>query len=252
MRSRASVLLLLVLLVLCAGCAAAATELPPVRTTYIGATPAFADLAYEWLDGFSAHDPEHELTLRVLPLEAGLESARAGDIAFLIAGIEPPAGWFAAPLERTALLIVTGSGSSSRNLTLRQLREIYTGQVTDWEQLGGDALEIQPMLYPEGDELQASFESLVMEGNRLTANARLLPDPASMAEEVSSTPGAIGFLPGYALPSGLRALAIGGDRPSSAGIINGSYPLALTVVALAPAEPGDLARAWLGWIQAGQ
>jgi phosphate transport system substrate-binding protein len=243
------VLLVGLLLVLCAACAPPATEPPPIRTTYVGVTPACAGLAYEWLAGFSEQDPLHELTLRVLPLKAGLQAARTGEINFLIAAENPPEGWFATPLKLTNLAIIASSGSGLSQLTLRQLREIYTGQITDWSQLGGHQGGIQPMLYPEGDELQGHFEALVMNQNRLTSNARLLPDPVSMAQEVSSSTGAIGFLPAYALPSGMHALSIDGVSPSAANVANGRYPFSITVVALAPAEPDGVARSWLGWIQ---
>ena len=243
------VLLVGLLLGLCGACASPPTELPPIRTTYVGVTPACAELAYEWLAGFAGQDPLRELTLHVLPLEAGLQAAEKGEIGFMIAADNPPEGWFATPLEHTYLAIISSSGTGLDRLTLLQLRQIYSGQLTDWSQLGGHRETIQPMLYPDGDELQRQFEALVMHQNRLSSNARLLPDPTSMLEEVSSSTGAIGFLPGYILPIGTRALTIDGVSPSIANVANGRYPFSITVAAFSPAEPGGLARSWLGWIQ---
>jgi hypothetical protein len=238
------------LLLFSTGCAAQATELPAPRTTYIGVTPACSELAYEWLRGFAPFDPYHELTLRILPLEAGITAAQAGEIAFLIAAGLPPEDWFATPLARSGLLIVTPSAARVRDLTLRQLREIYLGQTTDWSELEAGQGPIQPMMYPEGDELRIAFEDFVMDGNRFSSNTRLLPDPASMAQAVADTPGAIGLLPDYATSSGLRHLTIAGSAPSEESIGDEAYPLAVAVIALAPSEPQALARAWLGWIQA--
>ena len=250
MRSQVDLALLgLFCVALGAGCAAPPTELPEVHTTYIGVTPAYADQAYSRLEGFSLQDPMRELTLRVLPLEAGLDAARKGEIAFLITAAEPPADWFATPLEQSALLIITSSNPGVPGLTQRELREIYTGQTTDWSQVDGRERPIQPMIYIEGDELRTTFEAVVMSSSRLTPNARLLPDPASMAEAVRSTPGAIGLLPDYASVSDLTVLSLDGYRPSAVNVSNGSYPLLLTWSALAPHEPEGLARAWLVWIQ---
>lgn len=251
MRSRLETTLLVCLLLLFgAGCAAPATELPPPRTTYIGVTPAFTDRAYAWLQGFAPFDPYHELTLRILPLEAGIEAAQAGEIDFLIAASDPPQDWFATPLAPSGMLIVTPSNARMRDLTLRQLREIYIGQITDWSELDAGQGPIQPMMYPEGDELRTAFEGFVMEGNRFSSNTRLLPDPASMAQAVAGTPGSMGVIPDYAMISGLRSLTIESSTPSERNISDGSYPLAVTVIAFAPSEPEGLARTWLGWIQA--
>ncbi|MEJ2012495.1 MAG: substrate-binding domain-containing protein [Anaerolineales bacterium] len=251
MRSRLETTLLACLLLLfSAGCAAPATELPPPRTTYIGVTPAFSDRAYAWLQGFAPFDPTHELTLRILPLEAGIEAAQAGEIDFLISASDPPQDWFATPLETSAVLIVTPSNARLRDLTLRQLREIYIGQTTDWSELDAGQGQIQPMMYPEGDELRTAFEGFVMEGNRFSSNTRLLPDPASMAQAVAGTPGAIGVIPDYATITELHSLTLASSTPTERKISDSRYPLTVTVIAFAPSEPEGLARTWLGWIQA--
>ncbi|MFN2148900.1 MAG: substrate-binding domain-containing protein [Anaerolineales bacterium] len=250
MRLRADLTLLaFLLLAMGAGCASPPTEPPEARTTHIGVTPAYADQAYAELEGFASHDPSRELTLQVLPLEAGLEAARAGEITFLITAADPPDGWFATPLERSAVLIVAASNPGLSGLTLRELREIFIGQKTNWSQLGGPEWPIQPMIYPEGDELRTAFEAIVLQSDRLTPNARLLPDPASMAKAVAGTPGAIGILPGTTPTTGLTVLSLDGHRANAANLANGSYPLALSWVATAPQEPEGLAREWLGWVQ---
>jgi len=249
MRSSLRLALLALALAFAGSCAAPPTEPPVLHTTDIGVTPALADLAYEWLAGFAPQDPTHDLALRVLPLAAGLEAARSGEIEFLISSAPPQPGWFATPLADGALLVVVPASTNIRSLTLRELRAIYNGQLSSWEELGAGSRSIQALLYPAGDELRTQFESLAMGGTRISANTLLVPDPASMAREVAAGRGALGILPDWSLAGDLRALSIEGTAPTAANLVSGSYPLSLQVTAQAPAEPDSLARDWLGWIQ---
>ncbi len=232
------------------GCSPPPPATPPPAATYIGVAPAFADLAFAWLAGFDAQDPLHELTLLIMPTQDGLAGVEAGELAFMITSVDPPPDWFATPLAREPLLVAVTPGVLPVEIDQDDLNAIFAGRVQDWAELGARAGPIMPVVYPAGDELRQSFERDVMGNSRITSNALLAPDPAAMAELLMKERGAIGFLPGSTLPSGLKLLELAGVAPSRLSVESGRYPLSVTILAVATAEPAGLARAWLGWIQA--
>ena len=232
------------------GCSSPPPATPPPAATYIGVSPPYADQAFAWLAGFGDQDPLHELTLLVLPTQDGLDGVEAGELAFMITSAEPPVAWFATPLSKEPIFVAVSPGVAPGDLDLEALNAIFAGRVHDWAELEAAASPVQPIVYPAGDELRQSFESQVMGNSRISSNALLAPNPAAMSELLLGENGAIGFLPGPELPSGLRPLKLDGAAPSRSMVESGRYPLTVTILAVAMEEPAGLARTWLGWIQA--
>ncbi len=232
-----------------AGCGSPPTVMSEPAAEYIGVAPAYADLAYGWLAGFADQDPLHELTLLVMPTADGLAAMESGELAFMITSVEPPVKWFVTPLARGAILLAASPSISVRGLDLDVIKDIFTGRIRDWSEIGGAPGPITPIVYPGGDELRLVFERQVLGNSRITSNALLAPDPAAMAELLAQEPAAIGFLPGHTLSADLKPFALAGIQPSQVNVDSGRYPLTVEILALAPKEPVGLARTWLGWIQ---
>ncbi|MCJ7823889.1 MAG: hypothetical protein MUP44_03240, partial [Anaerolineales bacterium] len=62
--------------------------------------------------------------------------------------------------------------------------------------------------------------------------------------------GAVGFLPFSAVGDKIRPIRVEGTLPGAATINDGSYPLPISILAIAPQEPSGEVRAWLAWLQA--
>jgi hypothetical protein len=250
MRSLRELGLAAILALTLGGCSIPPPVTPSPAATYIGVAPAYSDLAFAWLAGFGDQDPLHELTLLILPTQDGLAGVEAGELAFMITSAEPPADWFATPLSKEPILVAVSPGVAPGELDPEALNAIFAGRVHDWADLDAAAGPVQPIVYPAGDELRQSFARQVMGNSRITSNALLAPDPTAMGELLMNERGAIGFLPGPKLPSGLKPLDLAGAAPSRPMVESGRYPLTVTILAVATEEPAGLARTWLGWIQA--
>ncbi len=139
------------------------------------------------------------------------------------------------PLGRDGLVFLVNKDNPVQSLTTQQLRDIYTGRVTSWKELGGEDAEIVPFQRDEQSGSQTLFLKLLMEGEEpVPAPTELAPGGMgglidALAEYDASGP-AIGYSVYYYASEmyqnpDLRLLAVDGVLPTAQSLADGSYPL---------------------------
>ncbi len=212
-------------------CTATPTPAPVPNILYAAATDLTAPMLADLSAAYAHVQPG--LTLSTTTA-AALPSLNEGQIGL---AANPDAGVFATPLGYVTFVVVVHPASPLAALSLEQVRAIFTGQVTDWSQVGigaGGAIQVFTRT-PESDGGTA-FGAEALHGAAVTSNAIVAPTWAAMREAVNTDPLAMGYLPALELDSMVKALQL--DRE----------PRAL-IVALASAEPTGPARDFLAWAQ---
>jgi hypothetical protein len=190
-------------------------------------------------------------SVEVLPPEAALLAAADGEVVLAVLALDPPAGWFGTPLGRQVIAVVVHPGNPVRELSLMELRELLVGRTQSWQALGDYSEAVQPIIPLAGDELRLAVQQATLEGERYTLASLLAPSPPAMISLVADHPGSLGLLPLPELTDEVRSLRIEGQLPTEPATEQGSYPLWVQIVAMAPAEPAGAVREWLGWLQSG-
>jgi len=152
-------------------------------------------------------------------------------------------GDFITPLAWERLYVILHPGNPLSRLSAMQLTGLFSGQISNWSELGGDDLVVEVWVYPPENDVRALFVSAGMDGKPFSSQARLAPDPAAMLEIVSSHPAAIGFLPGAWLTSQVKSVRL----PRSLEVA-----LRQPVLALSSSEPQGPAWALLLCLQSSQ
>ena len=142
--------------------------------------------------------------------------------------------WLYTPFATDALVFVVNKDNPVDNLTSEQVRKIYTGEITNWKEVGGSDLDIVPFQRNQGAGSQTMFEKLVMEGQSpMEAPEAWVPDSMQglidAVRQYDNSPAAIGFTVYYyandmEMAQGLKVLSIDGAAPSAQSIREGSYP----------------------------
>ncbi len=110
-------------------------------------------------------------------------------------------------------------------LSREQIRSIYTGKVTNWKQLGGPDMRIVPISRDTSSGTYETFESMVMNKEKLAANVEYVNSNPQAHSRVKSTSGAIGYVGLGFLDSSVKALDIDGVKPTRSSIAKGVYPI---------------------------
>ncbi len=164
------------------------------------------------------------------------------------------------PIGRDALVFFTNSSNPVKSLTTAQYKDIYTGKLTNWKQVGGKDAKIIGYQRPEASGSQALFRKYVV------GDAKLVKAPADrisgeMGEIIdgvasyANSGNALGYSVYYYLANmyavdGIKMLGVGGVQPSKESLADGSYPYTNDFFAVVRAnEPADSpARTVLAWL----
>ena len=164
------------------------------------------------------------------------------------------------PLAHEALVFFVQKDNPVRSLSREQLRRIYTGEITNWREVGGQDKRILPFQHEKGDENQRMLERLVLRGTQAIPPLRedRLSDPhalwsSSLVARYRKRSNALGFGLRWYLdkwfPDGdVRPLAVDGVPPTDATVRDGSYPLRLPLCMVSCRPLSAESRAFRDWL----
>ena len=152
-------------------------------------------------------------------------------------------------IARDGIAIVANADVTVSDLTVEQVRDIFSGKITNWKDLGGEDQNIIVVSREEGSGTRGAFEEMVMGKDALiTANAILQPSNGSIRTTVSTTPYSIGYMSFGYLDDTIKAISIGGIAPTEPNAADGSYPIVRPLNMLTNGEPTGAVKAFLDFI----
>jgi len=123
------------------------------------------------------------------------------------------------------LSIIVHPGNAVANLTLAQIRDIYTGAISNWKELGGPDQKIVVISRDTNSGTYESFNTLVLKDAKLKSGAEYVGSGGAIRQRVMSTPAAIGYV-GLAFTEGVKIVSVNGVLPSAETVNNKTYPIA--------------------------
>ncbi len=159
---------------------------------------------------------------------------------------------FAYEIETIAmdgLVFLVNENNPVDSLTTDQIRDIYTGKITNWSQVGGSDAEIIPFQRNEGAGSQALMKKLVMGDTPLADPpeeymASSMGELMSVVKSYDNSANAIGYSVYYyandmQMAQGLKLLKVDGVEPSRETIRSGEYPHRNAYYCVIPASAGE-------------
>ncbi|HER43116.1 MAG TPA: PstS family phosphate ABC transporter substrate-binding protein [Candidatus Eisenbacteria bacterium] len=124
------------------------------------------------------------------------------------------------------IAIIVHPSNPVQNLTVEQVRDIYTGKITNWKQLGGPDVAIVMISRDTNSGTYETFEGLVMKKEKIHEGAEYVGSNGAIRQRVQSTRAAIGYVGLGFVDRSVKALEINGVTPDAATIASGVYPVA--------------------------
>lgn len=157
------------------------------------------------------------------------------------------------PVAKDGLSVYLHESNPVKDLTIDQLKQIYTGAVTNWRQVGGKDATIVLYGRENSSGTYGFFKDHVLDGRDFAASCQTLPGTAAVVNAVSRDPNGIGY-GGAAYAKGIREVPVKKDAGSPAlvatpeTIKNGSYPVSRFLYFYTRTKPAGEAKAFVDWV----
>ena len=124
------------------------------------------------------------------------------------------------------IAVIVHAQSKVTDLTVEQIAKIFTGEITDWSQVGGDPGTISCIGRESGSGTRDGFESITGTKDSCKLDQELT-STGGVIEAVAGNPNAIGYASLSAVQDqkGITVLTVGGVAPSEATVLDGSYAI---------------------------
>jgi len=241
------------------------------RAVQIKGSDTMVNLGQAWVEEFMKENPEIPIAVTGGGSGTGIAALLSGttDIAQASRNIEPKEVELANkkgihPKEfhvaNDGITVVVHPNNTINKLTIKQLSDIYTGQIKNWKELGGPDKKIVALSRERNSGTHVFFlEHVVKLGDKKNKNEfapgiLMMPSSQAIIEEVSANPSALGYVGlGYCTKM-QKILAVAKNErspyviPSVSTVTRGTYPISRSLLFYTNGEPGEKVKSFIDFV----
>ena len=162
-------------------------------------------------------------------------------------------------VARDAIAVVVHPSNPVQGLTIPQLADIYTGKITNWQELGGEDRPIVLLSRESNSGTYVYFlENVIRQGEKselmFAADTLLMPSSEGISNEVRQNPNAIGYDGLGYVTADQKMLAVSRNDaspkvlPSVDSVNDDTYPISRPLYMYTAGEPQGVVKIYLDWI----
>ena len=225
-------------------------------TVTMAGSTSMEKLSNALAEGFMEKNDGVKVTAEFTGSSAGMESLAAGSVDIgnasrELSDSEVSGGAVENVVAIDGIAVITDGGNSVKEITSEDLKKVYTGEITNWNELGGDDEAIVVIGREAGSGTRGAFEEL-LDIEDACAYAQELDSTGTVMANVAATPGAIGYVSLDVLNDTVSVLSIDGVAASEENIVAGTYSLSRPFVMATKgeiSEQSELVQSFFAYIQ---
>ncbi len=147
------------------------------------------------------------------------------------------------------IAVIVDKSNEIGQISMEDLRDIYSGKIINWKELGGMDKEIVVINRDASSGTFETFEKKVMHKQKFVASSLKLGSNNAVVSSVKTTPGAIGYI-GYGyINHGVNVLRVAGKVITKAGIKSGDYPISRSLQMYTNGQPKGMTKKYLDFVK---
>ncbi|MDX2185451.1 MAG: phosphate ABC transporter substrate-binding protein [Opitutaceae bacterium] len=140
------------------------------------------------------------------------------------------------------MAVIVNENSPIKNLTKRQVEQIFTGDVNDWSAVGGTPGKISIYTRNTSSGTYSDWKDLAMAKRDYASSSQKMAGNEQIVAEIAKNPNGIGYVGlAYIHAPGIRVVPIDGHMPTKEEVLKKSYPYARPTFYLTNGEPTGVA-----------
>lgn len=201
-----------------------------IEITSVGST-ALQPLVEKVAEIYMTDNPNYTITVQGGGSGTGLTQVSSGavDIGNSDVYAEEKDGIDASKIEDHQIAVVgvapvINKEAGVKNITKEQLKDIFTGKITNWKEVGGKDQKIEIINRAAGSGTRATFEKWGLEGEE-PEKGQEQDSSGTVRKIVAETPGAISYLAFSYIDESIQGLAIDGVEPKDENVTDNSWKI---------------------------
>ena len=160
-------------------------------------------------------------------------------------------------IAKDGVAVIVNKATNVENLTLDQINKIYTGQIKNWKEVGGNDAPIVVVSREEGSGTRGAFTEIskVMvkdaagqEVDNTTKDALVQGSTGAVMQTVATTPNTIGYVSLGSLSDTVKALKVENVTPSTETVLSGEYKISRPFLYVAGGELSEAAQKYVDFV----
>jgi phosphate transport system substrate-binding protein len=144
------------------------------------------------------------------------------------------------------MAVIVNENNPVKNLTKRQVEQIFTGEVGDWSAVGGSGGSVSIYTRNTSSGTYSEFKEMAMKKRDYAPSSQKMAGNEQIAAEVGKNPNGIGYVGlAYAKAKGVKVVAIDNALPSVESVQKKSYPYSRATFYYTNGEPSGLVKAFV-------
>ena len=124
------------------------------------------------------------------------------------------------------IVVVTHPSNKVKDLTMEQVKQIFTGEVTNWKELGGDDMEIVVVSREDGSGSRDAFQEIVdYSSSELVRSAIIASGNGNIKTTVAMNKHAVGFISFEYIDESISTVDINGVEATAENVLQQTYSL---------------------------
>jgi phosphate transport system substrate-binding protein len=239
-----------------AGVAAPAAASALTTITMSGATASYPLVTLLAAKYNKVHPHKVKFKITQGGAQIGINDVAAGRVTIGDVSRDPvstdPSGLVFYPIARYGICVITNKANPLANLTTGQAISIFTGKTRSWSGVPGATASgtIDLMSRTSVAGVLTNFQTILLEGKKVSSLASEQPSEGQMRQQVESDPNSIGFVSNYQSDKGtVHAVGLNGTACTASTVKAGTYSGTARFYEVTKGKATGAASAFIGWIE---